>query len=195
MKGLLSSPAAKVIIGLLIGMGLLFLVSRFVNIAVSVHMLQQNLTTPRGIVLALLSGACFLLAFSMRGIRWKLFLNSIGNVGGAFVPAPVRVASPATFVLVTRPVGYACGLTAAHRIFCWGNNFWGQLGNGTNVSTSAALPVPDRNWNFVATGGGATCAVSGGGRVYCWGYAPLLGNGSSTSSGAPSFVPVQVLIP
>src|SRR5438270_2094090 len=81
MKGLLSSPAAKVIIGLLIGMGLLFLVSRFVNIAVSVHMLQQNLTTPRGIVLALLSGACFLLAFSMRGIRWKLFLNSIGNVG------------------------------------------------------------------------------------------------------------------
>jgi uncharacterized protein (TIRG00374 family) len=81
MKGILSSPVAKIFLGLLMGIGLLFLVSRFVNIAVSMHMLQQNLATPRGIVLALLSGVIFLLAFSIRGIRWKLFLNPIGNVG------------------------------------------------------------------------------------------------------------------
>src|SRR6266702_2900301 len=80
MKGLLTTPAAKVIIGLLIGVGLLVLVSRFVNIAVSMRMLQQNLATPRGIVLALLASASFLRAFSIRGIRWKLFLNPIGKV-------------------------------------------------------------------------------------------------------------------
>ncbi|OLC60861.1 MAG: hypothetical protein AUH89_03395 [Ktedonobacter sp. 13_1_40CM_4_52_4] len=80
MKGLLTTPAAKVIIGLLIGVGLLVLVSRFVNIAVSMRMLQQNLATPRGVVLALLASASFLLAFSIRGIRWKLFLNPIGKV-------------------------------------------------------------------------------------------------------------------
>ena len=39
MKGFLSAPATKVIIGLLIGIGLLFLVSRFVNIAMSMRML------------------------------------------------------------------------------------------------------------------------------------------------------------
>lgn len=81
MKGFLRAPATKVVIGLLIGIGLLYLVSRFVNIAISIRMLQQNLMTPRGIVLALLSGASFLLAFSIRGIRWKLFLNPIGEVG------------------------------------------------------------------------------------------------------------------
>ena len=81
MKGLLRAPATKIIIGLLIGIGLLYLVSRFVNIAMSLRMLQQNLVTPRGIVLALLSGASFLLAFSIRGMRWKLFLNPIGKVG------------------------------------------------------------------------------------------------------------------
>ncbi len=80
MKGLLRAPATKIIIGLLIGIGLLYLVSRFVNIAMSLRMLQQNLVTPRGIVLALLSGASFLLAFSIRGMRWKLFLNPIGKV-------------------------------------------------------------------------------------------------------------------
>ncbi len=81
MKGVLRAPATKIIIGLLIGIGLLYLVSRFVNIAMSLRMLQQNLVTPRGIVLALLSGASFLLAFSIRGMRWKLFLNPIGKVG------------------------------------------------------------------------------------------------------------------
>ncbi len=80
MKGLLSAPAAKVTIGLLIGIGLLLLVSRFVNIAMSMNILQQNLATPRGTVFALLSGVAFLLAFSIRGMRWKLFLNPIGNV-------------------------------------------------------------------------------------------------------------------
>lgn len=80
MKGLLSIPAAKATIGLLLGIGLLFLVSRFVDIAATIHVLQQNLATPRGIVLALCSGVAFLLAFSIRGMRWKLFLNPISNI-------------------------------------------------------------------------------------------------------------------
>ncbi len=80
MKSLLGIPKAKVMIGLLIGIGLLFLVSRFVNLSYTFHVLLQNLTTPRGLFLAFLSGIAFLSAFSVRGIRWKLFLNPIGNV-------------------------------------------------------------------------------------------------------------------
>ncbi len=80
MKGLLSALVAKVTIGLLIGICLLVLVSRFVDIPVIIRALQQNLATPRGVLLALLSGVAFLLAFSIRGMRWKLFLNPIGNV-------------------------------------------------------------------------------------------------------------------
>src|SRR5207244_12379691 len=44
------------------------------------QVLKQNLTTPRGILLALLSGVAFLLAFSIRGVRWKLFINPIGKI-------------------------------------------------------------------------------------------------------------------
>jgi uncharacterized protein (TIRG00374 family) len=73
-------PAVKVTIGLFIGIGLLFLVSRFVDIPTTLHVLQQKLVTPRGIILALLSGFAFLLAYTVRGIRWKLFLNPVGNV-------------------------------------------------------------------------------------------------------------------
>jgi uncharacterized protein (TIRG00374 family) len=85
MKVLLNSPKTKVTLGLLIGIGLLFLVSHFVNIPAAMHVLQQNLATPRGIILALLSGISFLLAFSIRGVRWKLFLDPIvGNKVSTF---------------------------------------------------------------------------------------------------------------
>jgi len=79
-KAVLGSPAAKITIGLLVGIGLLFLVSRFVDLPATIHIIKQSLSTPRGIILGLLSGVAFLIAFSIRGIRWKLFLNPIGRV-------------------------------------------------------------------------------------------------------------------
>ncbi|GAC1384825.1 MAG: hypothetical protein NVSMB33_13490 [Ktedonobacteraceae bacterium] len=79
-KAFLSIPAVKVTLGLLVGMSLLYLVSRFVDIPTTLQVLRQNLATPRGIVLGLLSGVAFLAAFSIRGVRWKLFLNPIGKV-------------------------------------------------------------------------------------------------------------------
>jgi uncharacterized protein (TIRG00374 family) len=79
-KMLLNTPAAKVTIGLLVGIGLLFLVAKVVDIPSTMTILREKLTTPIGIMLALLSGVAFLLAFCIRGIRWKLFLNPLGQV-------------------------------------------------------------------------------------------------------------------
>jgi uncharacterized protein (TIRG00374 family) len=79
-KTFFNTPVINLIIGLLIGIGLLLLVSRFVNIPATIRVLQQNLTTPRGLLLVLLSGVAFLVAFSIRGLRWKLFLNPIARV-------------------------------------------------------------------------------------------------------------------
>jgi uncharacterized protein (TIRG00374 family) len=77
---ILNTPAAKVVLGLLVGIGLLYLVSKFVDIPTTIQVLRQNLATPRGIMLGLLSGVAFLCAFCIRGVRWKLFLNPIGKV-------------------------------------------------------------------------------------------------------------------
>jgi uncharacterized protein (TIRG00374 family) len=77
MKSFLRARRTKAVIGLLIGIGLLFLVSRFVNLSASIESLGKHLATPKGILFALLSGSCFLLAFSFRGIRWKLFLHPV----------------------------------------------------------------------------------------------------------------------
>ncbi len=80
LAGLLRTSVVKVTLGLLVGIGLLLLVAHFVNIPATMQVLRQRLTTPRGIVLALLSGVAFLTAWSIRGVRWKLFLNPVGKV-------------------------------------------------------------------------------------------------------------------
>ncbi len=116
-KTLFNTPAIKVTIGLLIGIGLLYLVSRFVDVPTTLGVLRQNLATPGGIILGLLSGAAFLTAFSVRGIRWKLFLNPIGNVStfkaiqlfliGIFLNflLPVRGGEVAKSLILKRTVG------------------------------------------------------------------------------------------
>jgi uncharacterized protein (TIRG00374 family) len=76
----LSTPLAKVSLGLAIGIALLVLVARYVDIPATIRILHARLTTPQGILFALLSGVAFLLAFCIRGVRWKLFLNPIGQV-------------------------------------------------------------------------------------------------------------------
>jgi uncharacterized protein (TIRG00374 family) len=84
-KTLLGKPAIKIALGLLVGVALLLLVAQFVNVPLTLQVLRQNLATPRGIGLALLSGVAFLTAFALRGMRWRLFLNPICKL------SPLRV--------------------------------------------------------------------------------------------------------
>ena len=43
----------------------------------TISVLKQNLTTPQGIICALLASLSFLTAFSIRGTRWQFFLKPI----------------------------------------------------------------------------------------------------------------------
>jgi uncharacterized protein (TIRG00374 family) len=79
-KEFLAKPIVKVTLGLIVGIAMLLLVTRIVDIPTTIGVLQKNLTTPAGITFALCSGVAFLGAFSVRGVRWKLFLNPVGNV-------------------------------------------------------------------------------------------------------------------
>jgi uncharacterized protein (TIRG00374 family) len=101
-KALLSTPAARVTIGLLIGVGLLLLVARFVDLPVTIAILRTHLATPQGIALALLAGIAFLMAWSIRGIRWKLFLNPVGKVSTFQAIALYQVGVFLNFLLPIR---------------------------------------------------------------------------------------------
>jgi uncharacterized protein (TIRG00374 family) len=79
-KAILNHSVVRMAFGLLIGIGMLLLISRFVDIPTTVSILRQHLTTTQGVIFALLAAASFLAAFSIRGMRWRLFLGRICKI-------------------------------------------------------------------------------------------------------------------
>jgi uncharacterized protein (TIRG00374 family) len=79
-RAILNDPRVRAVLGLIIGIGMLFLISRFVDIPTTVAVLKQHLTTTQGVIYALLATASFIAAFSIRGARWRMFLSRICNI-------------------------------------------------------------------------------------------------------------------
>lgn len=64
--------------------------------------------------------------------------------------------------------GNICAV-ADKKLYCWGANTFGQLGNGTETGSTTPVQVPNlQNVTAVSTGYDSTCAVSDG-KAYCWG--------------------------
>ncbi|HEU4829808.1 MAG TPA: Ig-like domain-containing protein [Gemmatimonadales bacterium] len=85
--------------------------------------------------------------------------------------APRRIESSVRFQSVAAGWIHVCGLSTTHRVFCWGNNDAGQLGDGTTTTRSAptAPILPDIEFTSVTTGHRLTCALAASGTAYCWG--------------------------
>jgi alpha-tubulin suppressor-like RCC1 family protein len=76
--------------------------------------------------------------------------------------------------------------------WCWGDNFWGQLGDGTTINRAVPAPVgTDADWRTISAGGGHTCGVRDDGTAWCWGRNDegQLGDGTTTESHEPLEVP------
>lgn len=79
---------------------------------------------------------------------------------------------------------HACAVLGDGRLFCWGDNTWGQLGlgfsdrnvgDGLGPSVADAGPVGLEGHRAidVSVGNGLTCVVLDGGGVRCWGRGPM----------------------
>ena len=107
--------------------------------------------------------------------------DSAGQLGdgppNANAAAPLQVAgSLTTWASVSAGNLHTCGLRTSGRLFCWGSDQLGGLGNGApNGATSAPAQVAGNvtTWASVAAGRFSTCGRRTSGRLFCWGWGHL----------------------
>ena len=123
-----------------------------------------------------------------------------GNTAGSSVPVAVDtsgVLAGQSLSQIAVNTWDACAVSQAGAAYCWGDNSYGQLGNGSDVEGSDVPVAVDTsgvlsgvNLTQAAIGYEQACAADAAGVSYCWGGngEGQLGDGSTTSSPVPVVV-------
>ena len=120
--------------------------------------------------------------------------NSSGQLGrppGALAESAGPIPLDGTWASVTTGPLQTCAITRTDAsLWCWGNNEYGQVGNGTTGLVAPPTMISAERWLDVSTGFYVTCGIVEDGTAYCWGVDSngAVGNGSAAGSLAPTAV-------
>ena len=129
--------------------------------------------------------------------------DSVGELGdgapAASAASPVQVSTLSTAVSLSTgsTSSTTCAVLMTGAASCWGENHYGQLGNGSTSSLSnSATPVAVSsltNVTQLSVGYTTACAVLATGGVDCWGWgsSDLIPNSSASTTFQSTALPVQ----
>jgi alpha-tubulin suppressor-like RCC1 family protein len=126
------------------------------------------------------------------GSLWCVGRNAAGQLGDGSsrdAAVPVRVVGPVPVRWVTVSVGgmASCGLRDDGALWCWGDNSFGQLGDGTNSDRNVPVPVSAGAQWLALDVDTHVCAVRTDHTLWCWGSDRQgeLGDGLQTDQATP----------
>lgn len=124
----------------------------------------------------------------------------VGDTTARIIPTnPLNTSGSTAISKISAGTNFTCSIVNGD-VYCWGDNTYGQLGQGNNTNTAAYLkPVKvagglsGKRATAISTGNRHVCAVADS-SIYCWGdntYGQL-GYGNTAALYAPSMTPVNV---
>jgi uncharacterized repeat protein (TIGR01451 family) len=150
-------------------------------------------------VIAIASGGQHALALKSDGTVWSWGLNDYGQLGNqpiylnpfySFPPTQIPGLTNIQSIATGSPGSFA--LASDGTIWAWGDNTYGQLGDGTQTLRSSPVHLSTvTGVRSLSTNGTCTFAIKQDGSIWSWGSntSGMLGTGSSASF---SPVPVNV---
>jgi len=135
------------------------------------------------------------IALASNGTVWAWGFNGQGELGNGTTTnsdVPVAIVTPkgVTFTAIAGGDSYSLALASNGAAWAWGDNLYGQLGNGTttNSDVPVAVSMPTGiTFRAAAAGSAHSLAVAMNGTLWAWGYNfyGQLGNGSTANSDSP----------
>ncbi|MDH5718124.1 MAG: DUF4215 domain-containing protein, partial [Spirochaetia bacterium] len=148
------------------------------------------------------TGGSHTLAIKSDGTLWAWGENSSGQLGDGTTinrDTPDQIGTDTNWQFVSAGGSYSGGFSIAIKtngtLWAWGDNWNGQLGNGTTTDNHTPIQIgTDTNWQFISTGKdelkGYTMAIKTNGTLWAWGdnWNGQLGDGTTTDR----YTPVQI---
>lgn len=116
----------------------------------------------------------------------------LGHTDERHVPTNVPAGTGGGWTGVSVGSLQTCAKRGDGTLWCWGNNFSGQLGLGDKVNRHSPTKVGTAaTWQTVSAGTNHACAPRTDGTLWCWGrnFDGQLGLGDTTERLTPTLVP------
>lgn len=149
-------------------------------------------------VVAIAGGEDHTIALRKDGTVWTWGENRYGQLGNEETSefmmervVPAQVKGIGGVIAIAGSYEHSIALKSDGTVWTWGNNSYGQLGNGKNTDSNIAVQVSGLEGVIAIAGGRSyTIAIRSDNTIWAWGAngCGQLGNGKSTSSN----IPVQV---
>ena len=100
---------------------------------------------------------------------------------------PVAVTGGIQFQMISAGGRITCGVAVTARIYCWGDNLRGGLGDPAIRDSETPIPIASTaSFTHVAAGAEHACGLRTDGALFCWGWNDMgqLGNNTSGSGAA-----------